>query len=167
MNLPLCLICIKSGILCKSCQNKLDSGEIDELDIKISKILLELENKFPELKDATFYKAMAIDDTIMILVKSGGRLSKSTWNRITLKIKDKLNKNVKVIEKAASIRQLAEQILSPIKVKSVNTLWLPDGTCENYIKISKSELIRLGMNKDIIEKVLSKFTKEVIRIVQE
>jgi len=165
LNLPLCLICIKSGILCKSCQSKLDSGEIDHLDIKISKIFLELENKFPELKSSTFYKAIDVNDTVMILVS--GKVSKSTWNKVALKIKDKINKNIRIIEKSASIRHLAEQILSPIRVKSVNTIWLPDGSCEIYIKLSKSELSKLRISKEVVENVLSKFTKEVIRIVLE
>lgn len=167
MNLPLCIVCLKSGILCQSCQRKLDSGEIDQLDIEISKIFLDLERTFPLLKDATFYKAVDVDNMVIILVKGGNKLLKSTWNKIALKIKDKIGKNVKIVEKTISIRQLAEQIVSPIKVKGVNTIWLPDGSCENYIKISKSDISKLKISKEIIEKVLSMFTKEITHIVYE
>ncbi|MCS7097202.1 MAG: hypothetical protein NZ926_01865 [Candidatus Methanomethylicia archaeon] len=153
--------------MCRSCQNRLESGEIDDIDIKISKVFIELESKFPELKYSTFYKAIEIDETVIVLVKGADKSFRTTWNKIALKIKDKIGKNVKIIEKTMSIRQLAEQILSPIKVKSVNTVWFPDGTCENYIKIPKVDLNKFWINKEVIEKVLSKFTKQIIRIVQE
>ncbi|MCC6017606.1 MAG: transcription elongation factor NusA [archaeon YNP-WB-040] len=167
MNLPICIICLRSGILCKSCQSKLDSGEIEDIDIQISKLFLELENRFPELRNSTFYKAVNADDTIILLVGSGGKIPKTTWNKIALTMKHKLGKNVKIVEKTMSIRQLAEQILFPVKVKSVNTIWLPDGSCENHVKISKTDTSRLKFSKDVAEKILSRFIKENIRIIEE
>jgi len=167
VKMPICLVCLKSGILCPSCQAKVDRGEVDELDIKIARIFLELENKFPMIKNATFFKAVDVDSLIVILVKSNNRLLRPVWNRISRIMGNKLKKQVRIVEKTPSIRQIAEQVLSPVKVKGVNIIWLPDGSRENYIKISRFDLNRLKISKENAEKVLSQFTKEIIRIISE
>ena len=39
MVLPVCDVCLKSGMLCQGCENKLKSGEITQMDLDIAKIL--------------------------------------------------------------------------------------------------------------------------------
>jgi len=167
LKLPICLVCLKSGILCQSCQSKLDRGEIDELDIEIGRIFLEMESKFSMIKNATFYKAIDTGKDIIILVKSDKRILRPVWNRISKLMSEKLKKQVRIVEKTSSIRRLAEQVLSPAKVKGVNIIWLPDGSRENYIRISKQDVNRLRISKEIAEKLISRFMKEIIRIIPE
>ena len=45
MKLPICLVCLKSGILCPSCQEKFDRGEITPLDIEVARHFLEIEKR--------------------------------------------------------------------------------------------------------------------------
>ncbi len=167
MKLPICLVCLKSGILCPSCQEKVDRGEITQLDIEIAKHLVKLEKKFPALKNATFFKAFDVDRMLIVLVKSDGKIMRPLWNRISRILGHTLKKPVRIIEKTSSIRQIAEQILSPAKVLGVNIVWLPDGSRENYIKISRMDLRRLPFELEKAEKVISEFTKETIRIIVE
>ncbi|RLE55379.1 MAG: transcription elongation factor NusA [Candidatus Methanomethylicota archaeon] len=167
MKLPICLVCIKSGILCPSCQEKLDRGEITPLDIEVGKHLLELENKYPALKDATFFKAVDTEKMLIVLVKSDGRSLRPLWNRISKVMSNKIGKPVRIIEKTASIRQIAEQVLAPARVLGVNIVWLPDGSRENYIRVPRSDLRRLSIRKEQAEKVISEFTKETVRIIAE
>lgn len=167
MKLPICLVCIKSGILCPSCQEKLDRGEITPLDIEVGKHLLELENKYPVLKDATFFKAVDTEKMLIVLVKSDGRSLRPLWNRISKVMSNKIGKPVRIIEKTASIRQIAEQVLAPARVLGVNIVWLPDGSRENYIRVPRSDLRRLSIRKEQAEKVISEFTKETVRIIAE
>ncbi|MCS7386941.1 MAG: transcription elongation factor NusA [archaeon GB-1867-005] len=167
MKLPICLVCIKSGILCPSCQEKLDRGEITSLDIEIGKHFLELENRFPALKDATFFKAVDTEKMLIVLVKSDGRSLRPLWNRISRVLTSKIGKPVRIIEKTASIRQIAEQVLAPARVLGVNIVWLPDGSRENYIRVLKSDLRRLSIGKEQAERVISEFTKETVRILAE
>jgi len=160
-------VCIKSGILCPSCQEKLDRGEITPLDIEVGKHLLELENKYPALKDATFFKAVDTEKMLIVLVKSDGRSLRPLWNRISKVMSNKIGKPVRIIEKTASIRQIAEQVLAPARVLGVNIVWLPDGSRENYIRVPRSDLRRLSIRKEQAEKVISEFTKETVRIIAE
>lgn len=165
MKLPICLVCMKSGILCPSCQEKFDRGEISPLDIEVARHLLEIEKKYPAIKDSTFFKAIDVGKMLIVLVKSERRLYRPLWNKVAKKLSLRVNKPVRVVEKTASIRQIAEQVLAPARVLGVNVVWLPDGSRENYIKISQSDMKRLAISVRQAEKVISEFTKEVVHII--
>ncbi len=145
----------------------MDRGEISQLDIEVAKRLLEIEKKFPILKDATFFKAIDAGRMLIVLVKSNGRVMRPIWNKISRMLSNMMKKPVRIIEKTASIRQIAEQVLSPVRILGVNIVWLPDGSRENYIKISKLDLKRLPFELNLAERVISEFTKETIKIVAE
>lgn len=165
MKLPICLVCMKSGILCPSCQEKFDRGEITSLDIEVAKHLLEIEKKFPTIRDSIFFKAVDVGKMLVVLIKSEGRLYRPLWNKVAKRLSSKIGKPVRIVEKTASIRQIAEQVLAPARVLGVNVVWLPDGSRENYIRISQSDIRRLAINIKQAEKVISEFTKEIIHII--
>jgi predicted nucleic acid-binding Zn-ribbon protein len=48
LRIPLDTICVKTGILCPSCQRKVDEGEVQEFEVEILRNLLELENEIKE-----------------------------------------------------------------------------------------------------------------------
>ena len=58
MKTELCSFCLKSGMLCQKCSAKVKAGEISELDLKIARQLLLLEEKYPSLQNVCFYKAV-------------------------------------------------------------------------------------------------------------
>jgi hypothetical protein len=72
MKIPLDYLCVKSGLLCNRCQSLVDSGEVDSFEVKVMQALLELEEtQFKELKDSTYYKAIKVNDLLILLVGSG------------------------------------------------------------------------------------------------
>ena len=56
--MPICKICAKTGVLCNSCETKLEDGEITQQDIDLANYLMELEGRFSALKNVDFYKSM-------------------------------------------------------------------------------------------------------------
>lgn len=164
MKLPICLVCMKSGILCPSCQEKFDRGEITPLDIEVARHFLEIEKSYPAIRDSIFFKAVDVGKMLVVLIKSEGRLYRPLWNKVAKKLSLKMGKPVRIVEKTASIRQIAEQVLAPARVLGVNVVWLPDGSRENYIRISQADVKRLAISIKQAEKVISEFTKEIIHI---
>jgi len=63
MKTELCSFCLKSGILCQKCSAKVKAGEISQLDLKIARLLLSLEDKYPSLQSLCFYKAVDVEKT--------------------------------------------------------------------------------------------------------
>jgi len=164
---PVCYFCAKTGVLCATCQDRLDRGEISDIDIEVSKWFIELENSIPQLKDCTVHKAVLGDGLLVILVScSRGGSSKVLWNRVSKVLSErKKGVNVRVVEKTSSIKKLVEQIVAPVRVIGANTIWLPDGSWESTLKIPRSEVKRLPAEPRVIEQIVKEISGEVVKLV--
>jgi len=60
--------CVKSGILCRRCEEKLEKGQVTELDLKVIQRMVELEKANPILEDVTYHRAVQADDMMAVLV---------------------------------------------------------------------------------------------------
>ncbi len=88
--------CVKSGIMCRQCEEKIRKGQITKLDLQVIKTLSEFENKYPVLKDIFFHKAKETGETLAILVNKkdmskilsyGGKIIRELGERTGKKIK--------------------------------------------------------------------------------
>ena len=168
MKVPICSFCLKSGMYCSTCREKIERGEVSPLDLEVAKHLLELEGRFPNLKDAEFRGAIETNNLIIIVVGSG-EISNfiGPKGKIVRVLSDALRKKVRVIEGSSSTKKTIEDLLSPVGVLGVNTIWLPDGTLEKKVRVKKSDGRRLPTNVSSLEDIVYKITNEKIRIVFE
>ncbi|ABP94381.1 MULTISPECIES: transcription elongation factor NusA [Metallosphaera] len=167
MKIPLDYLCVRSGLLCNRCQSLVDSGQVDQFEVKVMEALLDLEEtQFRELKDATYYKAIRSGNLLILLVESPPSIDSSKWIKIARALQDKLKLKVRILEKTTSIKNSAVQLLSPARVLGVNTVWLPDGSVQYVIRVAKNEKRLLPANAVDLENALSKIhdTKVKIRV---
>ncbi|MEX2707199.1 MAG: transcription elongation factor NusA [Candidatus Freyrarchaeum guaymaensis] len=166
--MPICSFCLKSGIYCSTCREKIEKGEVTPLDLEIAKQLLELENRFPNLKEAEFRRSVETNNLVIIVVGPGD-ISHfiGPKGKIVKILSDRLKKKIRVIEGDSSTKKTIEDILSPVSVLGVNTIWLPDGTLEKKVRIRKSDIRRLPTSVSTLEEVVHKLTNEKVRIVFE
>ncbi len=165
MKIPLDYVCVRSGLFCDRCQSLLDEGKVDDFDVEVIKILLELEeSQFKELKDSTFDKAIRLNHLVILLVNSGPSMSQQKWIKIAKTLQDKLKVKVRVLEKTNNIKNSAMQLLSPARVLGVNTLWLPDGSVQYVIRVSRNEKKMLPAEAGVLESALSKIHSTPVRI---
>ena len=72
MKSQFCEICLKNyPLICGNCQEKIDEGEITELDVQVARVLVNLEDLFPSIKNVTFKRVFQIDGVIIVLVGKG------------------------------------------------------------------------------------------------
>ena len=64
--------CVKSGIFCSRCEEKLKKGQITDLDIRVIRSITELEKENPTLQDVTFHKAVEAGDIMALMVDRRG-----------------------------------------------------------------------------------------------
>ncbi|BFH73228.1 transcription elongation factor NusA [Sulfurisphaera javensis] len=165
MKIPLDYICVKSGLLCNRCQSLIDRGEVEHFEVDVMKILLDLEeNQFKELKDAVYHKAFKVDNLLILLVTSPPSMSHQKWIKIAKILQEKLGIKVRILEKSNNIKSTASQLLSPARVLGVNTVWLPDGSVQYVIRISKNEKRFLPADENSLEEALSKIHAIPIKI---
>lgn len=163
---PVCYFCAKTGVLCSTCQSKLDSGEVSDVDVEISKWFIELESSFPQLKECVVHKSVFSQGLLVVLVSCiKGFSNKILWSKIGRVLSEKVNANVRIVEKTSSIKKLAEQIVVPARIVSANTIWLPDGSWESTLKIPRSEVRRLPAEPKVIEQIVKEISGEIVHLV--
>jgi transcription antitermination factor NusA-like protein len=128
----LCSFCVKSGILCQKCQEKLNKGRVSQLDLKVIRLLTELEKNYPVLQEVRFRKAAEVGETLAIMVdrRDIGKVVGSEGRIIRALSERAGGKKIKVLGFGSDNRQFLEELLSPLSVLTINTIWLPDGSTE-------------------------------------
>jgi len=117
---------------------KVESGEISKLDLKIARLLLSLEVKYPSLQNVCFHKAVNVDKTLAVIVGEGDvpRLL-GYGGKIIKALGEEVGKAIRVLEYRADDRKFLEDLFAPLSIVTINTIWLPDGTTETRVILKK------------------------------
>ena len=166
MKTPLCNFCIRSGILCPQCQEKVRSGEVSELDIDIAKLLLKFEGKYPSLQKISFHNAYDINDVLAIVVGSGDLHLFLSEGGLVREVSESTGKKVRVLEKKGDSRKFFEDLFAPAPITSINKIWLPDGSVETRV-ILAGRSRRLPLKINVFKELAKKIRGVTLRIAFE
>jgi transcription antitermination factor NusA-like protein len=165
MKTELCSFCLKSGILCQKCSAKVKAGEISDLDLRIARLLLNLEEKYPTLQNVCFYRAVDVDKTLAILVGHGDVPKILGYGgKIVKAISDETNRNVRVLEYGVDDRKFLEDLFVPFSILTINTIWLPDGTTETRVILRRKRGAQLPMDLKALKEIATKVRKMSLRV---
>ena len=158
MKTALCSFCLKSGILCQKCLAKLESGVVTDLDLKIARFLLSLEEKFPSLQNVCFQRAVDVDRTLAVIVGPGDvpRLL-GYGGKIVKALAEKTGRRVRILESGVDDRKFLEDLFAPLSIMTINTIWLPDGTTETRVILRR----RRGSQAPFDVKALKEIAQKV------
>ena len=165
MKTELCSFCLKSGILCQKCSTKVKTGEISELDLRIARLLLSLEDKYPSLQNISFYKAIDVGKTLAIIVGHGDvpRLL-GYGGKIIRALSDESGKAVRILEYGVDDRKFLEDLFMPLSILTINTIWLPDGTTETRVILRRKRGIQLPFDLKSLKEIAQKVRKMSLRV---
>ena len=168
MRTPICGVCLRSGILCPACEGKLKRGEISELDVNIARTLYKLEQKSKMFREASFEKAIATDDLLIIIVergKAGLLIGKS--GKIAKILATELGKRIRVVERTENEKQMVQELILPSRVLGINIRFLPNGKEEYKIRVPKADADKLPSSIEVVEKLLLQLTNKPMKIFLE
>jgi len=165
MKTELCSFCLKSGILCQKCSAKVKAGEISELDLRIARLLLSLEERYPSLQNVCFYKAVSVGRTLAIIVGHGDvpRLL-GYGGKIVKTIGQETGKSVRVLEYGVDDRKFLEDLFMPFSILTINTIWLPDGTTETRVILRRNRGGQLPLDLKALKEITRKVRKMSLRV---
>jgi len=145
-------------MLCQKCLGKLESGEVSELDLKIARLLLSLEEKYPALQNVYFHGAVDVGKTLAIVVGLGDvpRIL-GFGGKIIKALGEETGKSVRVLEYGVDDRKFLEDLFAPLDILTINTIWLPDGTTETRVILRK----RRGSQPPFDVKALKEIARKV------
>ncbi len=152
-------------MLCQKCSAKVKAGEISALDLKIGRLLLSLEDKYPSLQNVCFYKAVEVERTLAILVGHGDVPKILGYGgKIVKAIGDETGKNVRVLEYGVDDRKFLEDLFIPFSILTINTIWLPDGTTETRVILKRKRGAQMPMDLKALKEIASKVRKMSLRV---
>jgi len=161
MVLPVCDVCLKSGILCQGCENKLESGEISQLDLDIAKVLFKLgEGKLG------FKKSIEMGDIVIIITEKeqiGKLIGKS--GKIVRELSKTVGKKIRVVGENSYLRAVAKDILAPARVSGINIVYGTDGEEKFKIRVMKEDSRKLPGRLDTLNEIIKMLTGEGTIIV--
>jgi len=157
--------CIKSGIMCRKCQEKIEKGQITDLDLKIIRLLSDLEKGNPGLQDLTYHKAVEADGNVAVLVdrRDMGKML-SGGAKVAHAISDSLGKTVKVLGYGGDARQFLEDLFSPLSILTLNTIWIPDGSTETKVILTGRQPRRMPVDLEIVKRLAKELRNMTLRI---
>ncbi|MHA2408322.1 MAG: hypothetical protein ACXACA_08130 [Candidatus Ranarchaeia archaeon] len=161
-----CTTCLRSGILCERCQEKLDNGEITQLDLDVAKKLLIFERENPNIKKVELLKTIDAGNMVVLQVSKKSIPILMTMQPNPLDYLEKeMQKTIRVIPLSQKSSRVVTGVLSPIEVLGLDTIFVPDGTTEKKIRLSKMDESRLPSSIDSLERLLHQITGERFRII--
>src|SRR5512137_2907268 len=165
MKTELCSFCLKSGMLCLKCSAKVKAGEITDLDLKIARLLLSIEDKYPALQNVCFYKAVEVNKTLAVLVGHGDvpRLL-GYGGKIVRALGDETGKNVRILETGVDDRKFLEDLFAPLSIMTINTIWLPDGSTETRVILRRRRGGRGSFDVKALKDIASRVRNITLRV---
>ncbi|MEL9991948.1 MAG: transcription elongation factor NusA [Thermoproteus sp.] len=162
MKKPFCDFCIRTRVLCPKCQGLIDSGEYGWLDVDVVDALMKLERKY-NLDDIEYIRAYETDAFVVVVLRGYKRLPKGAQTQLEKDLTSLLGRNVKIVEKGSANEMIA-QLVSPARLLTISTSWLPDGTSETVVKIPSRELRRLPVRPEKLQEILNRVVGSTIKI---
>ena len=159
MQTQLCAFCLKSGMLCSKCQQKVKSGTVSSDYIEIAKKLLSYENQNPFLQTVTLENVIDVGGFLVLIVAKGDAAKFNANLRLARDFGDSINKRVLVIETGMNDRKFLEDLFSTQQIITINIIWLPDGSTETRVVLGARGARRLSKKRiqaltDIAKKVI-------------
>ena len=160
MRTPICSFDAKTGILCSKCESKLKTGHLSVGDIEASIKLTRLAEKNNIIDKFTLVGAYQIEEKLVLILPTADISTLRSDNDLLNKIKKEFNNNVWFVESGATERRFIENLIFPIKISSINLVWLPDGNKLTKIIVSnkKNQHKKVDMNN------VTKIAKEIKNI---
>jgi transcription antitermination factor NusA-like protein len=158
MKAPICNVCLKSDVLCSNCEEKKENGDINELEIKISRKLKELSDEYGSLRDSEILHIYDTENVVVVVTAEGdGAKVVGRSGEIVKKVAEEISKSIRVVEKSSSDRDVIKGLLSPAEIESVNTVFTPEGEHKKVVVDEEYEG-KINMSTDELEDIIEKIT---------
>jgi transcription antitermination factor NusA-like protein len=152
-------------MLCQKCSAKVKAGEISDIDLRIARLLLLLEEKYPSLQNVCFFKAIDANKTLALIVGHGDvpRLL-GYGGKIIKALGEETGKSVRILENGVDDRKFLEDLFMPLSILTINTIWLPDGTTETRVILRRKRGAQMPFDLNALKEIAQSVRKMSLRV---
>jgi hypothetical protein len=161
LKIPICTFDAKTGTLCAKCESKLKLGQLKQADVEGAIKLTKLADRNQDVNKFTMIGAARVNGDFVLILRGSDISVLRSNTMLPTKFEHEFQSKVWFVEAEATDKRFIENLFFPMKVLTVNLIWLPDGSKLTRVQIaSKSNNSEL---KDTIEKI-KKIAKEIRNI---
>ncbi len=159
MQTQLCEFCLKSGMLCSKCQEKIRKGLVNSLYIRTAQLLLKVEDQFPLLQKARLVKVLEAGGYLILIVGQGDQAKLLSYGgKLSKLLREGLNKqHILILEEGINDRKFIEELFSNQQIVTINIIWLPDGSTETRVVLK-------GRGKELSRKRIKALSEAAKRV---
>jgi len=144
----LCEFCLRSGMLCSKCREKIRSGAVTDLYMKVASFLLDVENQYPLLQKAKLDKVVEAGGFLVLVVGRGDQSKFTSYGgKLTREVGDSFKRRILVMEEGVNDRRFLEDLFSTQQIVTINIIWLPDGSTETRVVLRGQGAKRLSVKR--------------------
>ncbi|MDP7207781.1 MAG: hypothetical protein QGH14_04280, partial [Candidatus Bathyarchaeota archaeon] len=116
---------MKSGMLCNMCQEKVNTGVVSDLYLKVAQYLLKVERKNPQLQKGRLEKVIDVGGFLVLVVGRGDRNKfMGDTGRLPRDVGDEFNRRGLVIADGLNDRGFLEDLFTGQHIITINIIWL-------------------------------------------
>lgn len=161
MQTQLCEFCLKSGMLCSKCQEKVSSGAVTEKYIDVAKKLLEHEDQYTFLQDIRLDNVFEVEGFLVLVVGKGDLRKIESDPDAQRGLENILNKRVLLIESGVKDRVFLEDLFAGQHIVTINIIWLPDGSTETRVVLRGRDSRKMSEERINALREIAKKVKEM------
>ncbi len=157
--------CVKSGILCRRCEEKVEKGLVTQLDLKVIQRMVELEKDNPVLQDVTYHRSVEADGVMAVLVdKKDMPKLLGGGAKIVRDLGETFGKRVKLISYGGDDREFLEDLFNPMSILTINTVWIPDGSTETKVILTGRRPRNMPVDLEKVRKIAEELKGMTLRV---
>jgi hypothetical protein len=161
LKIPICTFDAKTGILCAKCESKLRLGQLKQADVEGAIKLTKLADRNQDVNKFTMMGAAKVNGDFVLILR-GPDISVLRSNAmLSTKFENEFQSKVWFVEAEATDKRFIENLFFPMRVLTVNLIWLPDGSKLTRVQVAANS--NNSESKDTIEKI-KKIAKEIRNI---
>lgn len=166
MQTPICEVCLKSNILCNSCQSKMDEGLLNEDEIEVARYIYKLSEKMKSIRDVKLLRI--INSDVLIIVTGRGDAPKLVGKAgsVVKKIANRFKKSIRILEEASNLEDFVEELIFPTQINGINTLYR-DNEEIMRIRIPAVQKNHLLLKPESFSKIMSNFYNKKVELIFE
>ena len=161
MKIPICTFDAKTGTLCAKCESKLKLGQLKQADVEGAIKLTKLADRNQDINKFTMMGAAKVDGDFVLILRGSDISVLRSNTMLPIKFEHEFQSKVWFVEAEATDKRFIENLFFPMKVLTVNLIWLPDGSKLTRVQIASKS--NNSESKDTIEKI-KKIAKEIRNI---
>ena len=159
MQTPICEFCAKTDTLCGNCEKKLKDGTLTKLDVDFIKYLYERHLSL----DIEYVSSFAARDAVVLFFKGEVGAIVGRGGKSAMELSKKFGKRVKVINLNNDIKKVISDIIYPVTLMGINTVFTQEGEVSK-IRLAKKEMMSIPFDISSLEKILFNLMQKRIRI---